>query len=86
MRIQATTIPPRPWEKLGIDFIGPINKLGFRDRFLLVLVDYHSKWFVVETMGEINTNVITFLERIFLDEGMPSLKFPTMGYNLYPKK
>jgi hypothetical protein len=42
----VTTLPTKPFMKLGIDFIGPIKLIGqtTRDRYILVAIDYATKW------------------------------------------
>ncbi|KAJ1216080.1 hypothetical protein NDU88_003686, partial [Pleurodeles waltl] len=75
--------PTQPWEKLALDFIGPVDKLGRRNRFLVVLVDYHSKWFVVKSLERITTsNVIEFLKKVFLEEGVPRVLITDNGVQL----
>lgn len=52
-------------------FLGPIARLGSQSKFLMVLVDYHSKWFVVESTESVSTQrVVAFMERTFLNEGI----------------
>lgn len=58
--------PDRPWERVAIDILGPISRLGVRSKFILVLVDHHTKWFVFKAVSEVNSScVIEFLESIF---------------------
>ena len=42
--------PPRPWQRVHIDFAGPFHSANF-----LVAVDAHSKWPEVEIMGSTTT-------------------------------
>ncbi|XDV39047.1 hypothetical protein PO909_008342 [Leuciscus waleckii] len=42
--LQPMPLPSAPWEKVGLDIVGPF-KLGTWDcRYALTLVDYYSKW------------------------------------------
>ncbi|XP_042145272.1 uncharacterized protein LOC120848911 [Ixodes scapularis] len=42
--LQPIQFPSQPWEKLGIDIVGPVDRAPASQRFFLVLIDYHSKW------------------------------------------
>jgi hypothetical protein len=41
-----TTLPEKPFQKLGLDFIGPIKAVSryFDNQFILVATDYAIKW------------------------------------------
>jgi hypothetical protein len=64
----VTTLPTKPFMKLGIDFIGPIKLIGqtTRDRFILMVTDYATKW--VETKALRNN--ITMVTTKFLYENI----------------
>ena len=64
--------PEKPWEKIGMDILGPVNVLNVNMRYLIVLIDYHSKSIYTGFMRDPTTNaVISFLEQIFHVEGFP---------------
>ena len=42
--LHPVQLPEGPWKKVGIDFIGPMQDGGKRERFAIVMVDYFSKW------------------------------------------
>ena len=68
--MQPVDFPKEPWKKLGIDIIGPFDKLPSKYRFGVTLVDYHSKWPEVAFMPEVSTHrIIKFLKTIFGREG-----------------
>ena len=62
----------RVWEKLGVDILGPFNKAPQSFRFLLVLIDYGSKWAEVMPTPEISSKCfIQFLIEVFSRMGLP---------------
>ena len=59
--------PPRPWQRVHIDFAGPFQGANF-----LEAVDAHSKWPEVEIMGSTTTaKTIEVLRKIFARNGLP---------------
>ena len=65
-------LPPAPWYKLGLDFIGPMEGGGVQRRFALVAVDYYSKWPEVAFCSSPTSDVVAdFLETVARREGYP---------------
>ena len=70
--LHPVPLPDGPWEKVGIDFIGPMEGGGQRQRFAIVLVDYYSKWPEVGFCSSPSTAaVIEFMESVSAREGYP---------------
>ncbi|KAF0297419.1 uncharacterized protein FJT64_005121 [Amphibalanus amphitrite] len=70
--LHPVPLPEGPWEKVGIDFIGPMEGGGQRQRFAIVLVDYFSKWPEVGFCSSPSTEAaIEFLEVVASREGYP---------------
>ncbi|MDD9361374.1 MAG: DDE-type integrase/transposase/recombinase, partial [Anaplasma sp.] len=70
--LQPVQFPEQPWDKLGLDIVGPIDKAPPSQRFFIVLVDYHSKWPEAQhTSTATSATVISFLKNIFAREGLP---------------
>ncbi|XP_056647227.1 uncharacterized protein K02A2.6-like [Diorhabda sublineata] len=66
--------PDRPWERIHIDFLGPIL-----DKYILVLVDAHTKWLeAVVTSNTKSSATINILRDIFSRFGLP---FPLVSDN-----
>ncbi|KAM7290332.1 uncharacterized protein ISCGN_026977 [Ixodes scapularis] len=42
--LQPIPLPERPWEKLSIDIVGPIEEAPQRHRFVVTVMDYYSRW------------------------------------------
>ena len=64
-------LPSAPWEKVGVDFIGPMPG-PVSQRYGIVLVDYYSKWPEVAFVSEPSTDaVIDFLMTVASREGWP---------------
>ena len=67
--IQRKKFPDREWQDLAIDILGPLPS----GDYLLVVVDYYSRFFEVGIMKTItSTKVINFLEKLFSFLGLPS--------------
>jgi len=60
---EMTTIPsPWPLCQWGMDILGPFPKETRRRQFVLVVVDYFTKWVEVEALADITANkMISFL-------------------------
>lgn len=66
-------VPPaqRPFQRLGMDFLGPLTQSSDGNRHVIVLIDYHTKW--AETVAVPETAAANaakaFLEAIVLRHG-----------------
>ncbi|XP_043246361.1 uncharacterized protein K02A2.6-like [Amphibalanus amphitrite] len=68
--LQPVPFPEKPWSKLGIDFIGPLEGGGIGRRFAIVMTDYHSKWPEVAFCPHPSSRaVINFMETVAAREG-----------------
>ncbi|XP_064462820.1 uncharacterized protein K02A2.6-like [Ornithodoros turicata] len=66
--IKSTPLPARPWEELALDICGPLPSA----EYVLVLVDYHSRWPEAVIVKTTTTNVIiTWLKELFASFGYP---------------
>lgn len=62
------TLPSRPWEQIAIDFLGPLPE----GEYLLVCVDYYSRYIEVVEMNDISTSSTTQeLLTVFSRYGIP---------------
>ena len=74
MPMTPVKFPDNPWQKLGLDIIGPMNNIGGTKRFAIVMVDYHSKWVYHKFVSEVVTrSVVGFMEQVFRIEGFPNV-------------
>ncbi|XP_043247112.1 uncharacterized protein K02A2.6-like [Amphibalanus amphitrite] len=65
------SLPTAPWDKVGVDFIGPMQGPA-NQRYGIVLTDYYSKWPEVAFVSEPSTDaVIDFLTSVATREGWP---------------
>lgn len=70
--LQPVAFPSAPWQKLGIDIVGPFSNVSADCRFAITAVDYFSKWPEVCFSTKVTTaTVISFLRSIFSREGYP---------------
>src|ERR1043165_6961239 len=40
----ATLEPTGPWERVGLDFIGPLEETQNGNRYIIVAMDYLTRW------------------------------------------
>lgn len=70
--LQPVAFPELPWQKLAIDIVGPLNLQQASPRFVITLIDYHSKWPEVYFANTVTSEVvIDFLTNVFSREGYP---------------
>lgn len=68
--ITSTELPSRPWKFLAIDFLGPLPS----NDYVLVVVDYYSRFVEVEIMTTITaSNTFKKLRRMFARFGYPEV-------------
>jgi hypothetical protein len=62
-----------PFEKWALDFVGPINPMSRRKKYILVCTDYVTKWVEAKDLYSANEqSVVDFLfEEIFTRFGVP---------------
>ncbi|UYV69099.1 K02A2.6-like, partial [Cordylochernes scorpioides] len=60
-------IPPRPWYKVGVDLVGPIDS-----KYILTLIDYYSSFPEAIIINDISSKtIISKLKEIFARYGFP---------------
>ncbi|CAF5213997.1 unnamed protein product, partial [Rotaria magnacalcarata] len=62
-----------PWNTLGIDITGPLPKTRRGNIYILVVIDYFTKWIELFPLANTKANTIA---QIFLDEVMCRFGFP----------
>lgn len=71
--LQPIQLPDKPWEKVGLDIVGPFENAPAQCRFAVTLIDYHRKWPEVAFSQCVTAGVvISFLQSVFSREGNPS--------------
>lgn len=66
--LKSTELPSEPWQHIAIDFLGPLPS----GHYLLVVIDYYSRFFEVEVMKKIDSSeTIKVLKVIFARFGIP---------------
>lgn len=63
----------QPFERVGIDLTGPFPLSSTGNRFIIVAVDYFTKWVITKAVPTADSRQIVkfFLERIVLQHGAP---------------
>ena len=70
--IQPVEYPMRPWAKVAVDITGPFQGVPENKKYLLVLVDYYSRWPEVHACNDITSSgIIKWLNSIFARFGFP---------------
>uniref|UniRef100_A0A8C2EFW0 Integrase catalytic domain-containing protein n=1 Tax=Cyprinus carpio TaxID=7962 RepID=A0A8C2EFW0_CYPCA len=73
--------PQRPWQYTGVDFVGPLPRTPYGNAYILVFLDYFSKWVEVRAVREATAQVATskLLSEVFARHGMPTYLISDRG-------
>ena len=76
----TSLVSPWPFAWWGIDFQGPFPKVVGQLKYLVIAIDYSTKWIEVEPLAKITAkNVLCFFKRNILARfGVPAL---VISYN-----
>src|SRR6266480_106051 len=70
-----------PFERIGIDFVGPLEKTRRRNRYILMVTDYLTKWPEAKAMKDTTaTNVVKFIYKVIIcRHGCPKIILSDRG-------
>uniref|UniRef100_A0A3Q3WX81 Integrase catalytic domain-containing protein n=1 Tax=Mola mola TaxID=94237 RepID=A0A3Q3WX81_MOLML len=73
--------PQRPWEYAGVGYVGPLPRTPNGNAYILVFVDYFSKWIEVSAVREATAQVAAnnFISDVFARHGAPSYLISDRG-------
>uniref|UniRef100_A0A672KZH1 Integrase catalytic domain-containing protein n=1 Tax=Sinocyclocheilus grahami TaxID=75366 RepID=A0A672KZH1_SINGR len=60
-----------PWEYVGVDFVGPLPQTASANQYILVFVDYFSKWVEASAVREASAQVAATPRHLISDRGAP---------------
>lgn len=74
-------LPQKPWEYAGVDFVGPLPRTPSGNAYLLVFVDYFSKWVEVCAVREATAKVAAgkFVSEVLARHGAPTYLISDRG-------
>src|SRR5436190_22508998 len=80
-RIFKSNQSRKPFERIGIDFVGPLERTKDGNKYILVVTDYLTKWPEAEAMKEATAkNVVEFIYRkIICTHGCPKVILSDRG-------
>ena len=77
--VKPTKLPDSPWQDLALDLLGPMPT----GEYLVVLVDYFSRWMEVDVVHSTNSDrIIKCLDSHFVRYGVPKTLRTDNGANL----
>ena len=83
--LKPVPLPHRPWDKIALDLKGPIA--GSKYKYLLVIMDYYSKWPEVIGVKTITAiNIINKLKQLFSRYGIPKVVVSDNGTQFVAKE
>ncbi len=73
--------PQKPLEYVGVDFVGPLRRTSRGNAFILVFVDYFSKWVEIVAVREATAQVAAskMLSEVFSQHGAPAYLISDRG-------
>ena len=85
--MQNTDTLSKPWQRLGLDFIGPLPMSTDNNRFALVAQCYFTKWPIVIPLPnmEAKTVVQALVDRIVSEHGVPETLHSDQGRSFESK-
>ncbi len=83
----SKTQTTRPWEMLGVDLMGPLPKSSQLNSYLLVFVDYYTKWVEIFPLRKATAGIVSKLmvKEIFTRWGVPDFVLQIKDLSLCPK-
>ena len=71
----------KPFERIGIDFVGPLERTEKRNKYILVVTDYLTKWPEAKAMKDATAeNVVQFIyKKIICTHGCPKIILSDRG-------
>uniref|UniRef100_A0A3P8RNR7 Integrase catalytic domain-containing protein n=1 Tax=Amphiprion percula TaxID=161767 RepID=A0A3P8RNR7_AMPPE len=72
--LMVPVVPQKPWEYVGVDFVGPLPRTPAGNAYLIVFVDYMTKWIEASAVREATAQVAAgkFVTDIFARHGAPT--------------
>ena len=73
--VESIATPPGyPFSRVGLDLVGPLPITKNKSKYIIVLVDYLTKWVEAEPLKSIESDdIINFLKRVFSRHGIPEI-------------
>jgi len=84
---QAALTPitlPWPFSMWGIDLVGPLSTIRGRFKYLVIAVDYFTKWVEAEPLTDMpmKSCISSYGKASYVGMGCPMFSLPTMEHNL----
>uniref|UniRef100_A0A669BG86 Gypsy retrotransposon integrase-like protein 1 n=1 Tax=Oreochromis niloticus TaxID=8128 RepID=A0A669BG86_ORENI len=79
--LMVPIVPQKPWEYVGVDFVGPLPRTPAGNAYLIVFVDYLTKWVEASAVKEATSQVAAgkFVTDIFARHGTPTYLISDRG-------
>lgn len=81
------TPPEAPFVRVGLDLIGPLDVTRQNNQYIVVLVDYFTKWVEAKPLQRIESkDIIQFLTDVFSRHGIPEILVTDNGPQFISKE
>ncbi len=79
--LEPLPIPARPFERVGMDLMGPFHPTDRGNRWILVMVDYLSKWPIAVALPDKKADTVAkaFVEHLVCVHGAPECLLSDQG-------
>jgi len=76
----SPTPPEYPFSRVGLDLVGPLPETIIKNKYIIVLVDYLTKWVEADLLQTAESDdVILFLKKTFARHGIPEILITDNG-------
>ena len=73
-------VPSKVWSQIGVDLVGPLQVTSSGNQYIVVAVDYFSKWPEAKAIPSKEAiHVADFLNSLFLRHGFPEVLISDQG-------
>ena len=64
-----------PFQRIGIDIVGPLIITKKRNRYIVTAMDYFTKWLIVKAIKEVTAKTVSkfIYEKIICEHGCPQV-------------
>ncbi|ELR23829.1 integrase core domain containing protein [Acanthamoeba castellanii str. Neff] len=85
--LQSILVVTRPFERVGMDLMGPFQESDSGNKWILIMIDYLTKWPVVVALPDKRAETVAraFVEQLVCNHGAPECLLSDQGHKFLNK-